>query len=166
MLNLVHILYGVQPRSSRQMPQIPARWQQVSFSEAVTDSRDVGPGDLFVALAGDRTDGHRFLVDVAGRGAAGALISAETLQTHPVWLPTERPYALVYPATADGLGEVPTGSFLLIAVDDPLMALQRLAVYHRRQLTPTVVGITGSVGKTTTKEVVAAVLTPPIRTLK
>ena len=166
MFNLVHILYGVQPRSTRQMPQIPAQWQQVSFTEAVTDSRDVGPGDLFVALAGEHTDGHRFLADVAGRGAGGALVNAKTLAAHPEWLPTEQPHAPVEPARAQGLDEAPEGSFLLIAVDDPLMALQRLAVYHRRQLTPTVVGITGSVGKTTTKEVVAAVLSHRFRTLK
>lgn len=166
MLNLVHVLYGVQGRATRQMPAVPARWQQVSFTEAVTDSRAAGGGGLFVALAGERTDGHRFLADVAGRGAAGALVSAATVEAHPEWLPTERACALVNPATADGLGEAPEGSFLLIAVDDPLMALQRLAVYHRRQLTPTVVGITGSVGKTTTKEVVAAVLARRFRTLK
>jgi UDP-N-acetylmuramoyl-tripeptide--D-alanyl-D-alanine ligase len=165
-LNLMHICYGVQPRSTRQMPIIAPRWQQVSFSEAVTDSRAAGPGDLFVALAGERTDGHRFLADVAGRGAGGALVSAATIAAHPEWLPSERAFALVEPTTAQGLDEAPEGSFLLIAVDDPLMALQRLAVYHRRQLTPTVVGITGSVGKTTTKEVVAAVLSRRFRTLK
>ncbi|MBC8078159.1 MAG: UDP-N-acetylmuramoyl-tripeptide--D-alanyl-D-alanine ligase, partial [Chloroflexales bacterium] len=148
------------------MPTVAARWQQVSFSEAATDSRAIDPGDLFVALTGERTDGHRFLADVAGRGAGGALVSAATLQAHPEWLPSERAYALVEPATANDLDGAPEGSFLLIAVDDPLMALQRLAVYHRRQLTPTVVGITGSVGKTTTKEVVAAVLSRRFRTLK
>jgi UDP-N-acetylmuramoyl-tripeptide--D-alanyl-D-alanine ligase len=165
-LNLMHICYGVQPRTTRQMPMLAPRWQQVSFTEVVTDSRTVGPGDLFVALSGERTDGHQFLADVAGRGAFGALVSAKTIAAHPEWLPIERSWALVEPATAQGLDQAPEGSFLLIAVDDPLMALQRLAVYHRRQLTPTVVGITGSVGKTTTKEVVAAVLSRRFRTLK
>jgi UDP-N-acetylmuramoyl-tripeptide--D-alanyl-D-alanine ligase len=165
-LSLVHVLYGIQPKGTRQMPALPAHWQQIGFHEAVTDSRDVMPGALFVALAGERTDGHNFLADVAGRGASGALVSATVIAQRREALNLGRPWALVEPATGHGLEQAPQGAFLLIAVDDPLMALQRLAVYHRRQLTPTVIGITGSVGKTSTKEVVAAVLGRRYRTLK
>src|SRR3712207_3547304 len=99
----MHICYGVHPRTTRQLPMPAPRWQQVSFTEVVTDSRAAGSGDLFVALSGERTDGHQFLADVAGRGAFGALVSAETIAAHPECLPTERAWALVEPATAQGL---------------------------------------------------------------
>src|SRR5438034_10367908 len=62
--------------------------------------------------------------------------------------------------------DAPPDTVFLIAVDDPLAALQRLAAYHRSLFTPTVIGITGSVGKTSTKEVTAAVLGRRYRTLK
>lgn len=166
MLSLVHILYGVQSKATRQMPAIPAHWQQVAITEVVSDSRDVTPGSLFIALAGERTDGHRYLSDVAQRGAQAALVKAGS--AHAFW-PAEgsgRPWALVDPATGAGLEQATPEALLLIAVDDPLMAVQRLAAYHRRQLAPTVIGITGSVGKTSTKEVVAAVVAQRFSTLK
>jgi len=149
------------------MPYIPPQWQDITFGEAVTDSREVEPGTLFIALSGERTDGHSFLPDVIARGALGALVSRAEVEARSAALAqTERPWALIDPVTGEGLAEAAHGTCLLIAVDDPLMAVQRLAVYHRQQLTPTVVGITGSVGKTSTKEVVAAVLSRRLRTLK
>ncbi len=167
MLTLVHILFGVQPKSTRQMPRIPVQWQDVRFSEVVTDSREVKPGALFVALAGDNTDGHNFLVEAAERGALGALVRRESVERRSADLARlQQPWILLDPAQADELNKVAPPTFVMIAVDDPLISLQRLAVYHRRQLTPTVVGITGSVGKTSTKEVVAAVLGRCFRTLK
>ncbi|MEI7771938.1 MAG: UDP-N-acetylmuramoyl-tripeptide--D-alanyl-D-alanine ligase [Chloroflexales bacterium] len=167
MLRLVHVLYGVQPRSYREMPHIPSQWQDLNFGDAVTDSREVEPGTLFIALAGERTNGHMFLADVIAHGAAGALVSRVEVEARSEALAqSKRPWALIDPATGDGLADAAPGTCLLIAVDDPLMAVQRLAVYHHRQLTPTVVGITGSVGKTSTKEVVAAVLSRRFRTLK
>lgn len=149
------------------MPHIPPQWQDVTFGEAVTDSREVEPGMLFIALAGERTNGHSFLPDVIAHGAQGALVTRAEVEARSESLAqTERPWALIDPATGEGLADTAPGTCLLIAVDDPLMAVQRLAVYHRRQLTLTVVGITGSVGKTSTKEVVAAVLSRRFRTLK
>lgn len=167
MLRLSEVLYGVQPRWSRQLPHLPPRWQAVGFGEAATDSREVEPGGLFLALAGERTDGHRFLADVIARGARGALVARTSVEARREALSgASRPWAIVDPASGAGLPDAPPDACLLIAVDDPLMAVQRLAVYHRRQLTPTVVGITGSVGKTSTKEVTAAVLSRRFRTLK
>ncbi|GAB4437951.1 MAG: UDP-N-acetylmuramoyl-tripeptide--D-alanyl-D-alanine ligase [Chloroflexi bacterium OHK40] len=166
-LRLIHVLHGVQPRWSRGLPYLPPQWQAASFGEVVTDSREVEPGTLFLALEGERTDGHNFLADVLARGARGALVSRAAVEQRFAALSgVSRPWALVDPATGAGLAEAPPDACLLIAVDDPLMAVQRLAVYHRGQLTPTVVGITGSVGKTSTKEVVAAVLGRRYRTLK
>ncbi|HMQ33570.1 MAG TPA: UDP-N-acetylmuramoyl-tripeptide--D-alanyl-D-alanine ligase [Chloroflexaceae bacterium] len=167
MLRLSEVLYGVQPRWSRQLPHLPQQWQAVGLGEVATDSREVEPGGLFLALSGERTDGHNYLPDVIARGARGALVTREAVEARREALSgTSRPWVLVNPATGAGLPEAPPDACLLIAVDDPLMAVQRLAVYHRRQLAPTVVGITGSVGKTSTKEVAAAVLSRRYRTLK
>lgn len=167
MVGLANVLYGVQPAWSRQMPYIPPQWQELVFGETVIDSREVEPGTLFVALAGERTNGHTFLPDVIARGALGALVSRTEIEARTTILArTPRRWALVNPVTGAGLDSATPGVCLLIAVDDPLMALQRLAVYHRRQLTPTVVGITGSVGKTSTKEALAALLSQRFCTLK
>jgi len=104
------------------------------------DSRSVDTGDLFVALRGDRFDGHRFVEGAFAAGACGALVS-------------ER----------DALGVSPTGG---IVVDDTLLALQRLAGYVRRASGTRVVAVTGSVGKTTTKELAAAVASARYRVFK
>ncbi len=91
------------------------------------DSREVGPGDLFVALKGTATDGHRYLDDVFARGAAGALVSQPTAQ----------------PA---------------VQVSDTMVALQQLGAAARARMAGKVIGVTGSVGKTGTKEMLFAAL--------
>jgi UDP-N-acetylmuramoyl-tripeptide--D-alanyl-D-alanine ligase len=101
------------------------------------DSRTARPGDLFVALRGETLDGHDFAGDALGAGAVAALVA------RPV----------------DGV----VG--LQIVVPDPLAALTALAAYVREDVDPLVVGITGSVGKTTTKDLVAAVLGRRLRTV-
>jgi len=98
----------------------------------VHDSRQVNPGDLFVALPGERTDGHRFLPEAFARGACGAIVSDETA--------------------------VPQNGRNLILVDDPLRALQALARAWRDTLSARFVGITGTCGKTTTKAILAHLL--------
>ena len=162
MLTLDEVLLGVQAPEERQQPAIPPAFQQVAFSEVVIDSRAATPGTLFVALRGEHADGHDFLADALARGALGALVRRAQVAT----LLPGRPYALVDPASGAGLEGAAPELSLLIAVDDPLAALQRLAAYHRRLFTPTVIGITGSVGKTSTKEVTAAVLRRRYCTLK
>jgi UDP-N-acetylmuramoyl-tripeptide--D-alanyl-D-alanine ligase len=108
------------------------------------DSRTVAPGDLFFAVRGDRFDGHNFVVAALERGAVAALVSRERVSTLP-------DAALALP--------------LLIA-EDPLLALQALAGHVRRQWGRRVVAITGSAGKTTTKEAVAAALGAKFHVLK
>ncbi len=99
-----------------------------------TDSRKVGEGDLFVALKGDRFDGHKFLGDVAASGAGAMLLSALPLET-----------------------ESYRGG--IIRVKDTLKALQTLAYRHRKDSPGLfVVGVTGSNGKTSTKDFLSAVL--------
>lgn len=107
----------------------------------VIDSRDVSPGDFFIPLPGEKTDGHFYLADAARRGAAGCFVRAG--------------YG----------GEIPQG-LTAIEVDDPLLALQRLAKAYRRKFTLPVVAVTGSVGKTTTKDLIAAALSGKLKTLK
>jgi UDP-N-acetylmuramoyl-tripeptide--D-alanyl-D-alanine ligase len=160
--DLEEVLLGVQPAESRQALALPQALRQVAFSEAVIDSRLATPGVLFVALSGERVDGHSFVADAARRGARAALVAREKV----AGLALDRPFALVDSASGAGLEQAAPGALLLIAVDDPLGSLHRLASFHRARFRPTVVGITGSVGKTSTKEATAAVLARRYRTLK
>lgn len=108
------------------------------------DSRTVVQGELFFAVRGDRLDGHDFVVAALERGAVAALVSRAKVASLP-------DAALAAP--------------LLIA-EDPLFALQALATQVRRQWGRRVVAITGSAGKTTTKEAVAAALGAKFNVLK
>jgi UDP-N-acetylmuramoyl-tripeptide--D-alanyl-D-alanine ligase len=108
-----------------------------------TDSRSIRRGDLFVALRGDRFDGHEFVPTVLAQGAAGAIV-------HDGYhLPSSFP-----PVRRIARQSVP----FLFGVRDPLFAYQQLATHYRSRFTIPVVAVTGSNGKTTTKEMVAAVL--------
>jgi len=109
---------------------------------AAVDSRQVVPGNLFVALPGERSDGHRHL-SAAARAGATALLVRELL--------------------AD---QVLPDDVAVIAVDDTLGALQALAEEWRSRFNPLVVGVTGSIAKTSTKDAVAAVLGSRWNTLK
>jgi UDP-N-acetylmuramoyl-tripeptide--D-alanyl-D-alanine ligase len=160
-LKLEEVLIGVQQAEGRHAPSIPPALGRVAYSEAVIDSRLATHGSLFVALSGEKVDGHRFLADAVARGASAALVRRERVAE----LDPGRPFALVEPDGAGLAGAAPE-TVLLIAVDDPLAALQRLAAYHRGLFAPKVIGITGSVGKTSTKEVAAAVLRRRYSTLK
>src|SRR4030095_11074029 len=106
-----------------------------------------------VALRGEHVDGHDFLADAVARGARAALVRRD----RAAGLVLDRPFTLAEP-TGAGLATATPAAVLLLVVDDPLAALHRLASYHRGMFAPKVIGITGSVGKTSTKEVAAAVL--------
>ncbi len=127
-----------------------------SLSAVGIDSRNVQPGSLFVALPGEHTDGHRFVGHAFSRGAAAALVD------HPVdgpWATLDlRQPGTPLPETMD--------TPLCLLVDNTLDALQQVAAWWRNQFSVQVVGITGSVGKTTTKEITAAVLRQRFVTLK
>jgi UDP-N-acetylmuramoyl-tripeptide--D-alanyl-D-alanine ligase len=128
------------------------------ITEAAIDSRQVIPGSLFVAIPGERVDGHEFVADAFERGASFALIQHDipgTCQTLDL-------------RSASGAVDLP-GSFdspICLRVENSLAALQQIARFWRRKLDLRVVGITGSVGKSTTKEVIAEVLDQRYRTLK
>ena len=105
------------------------------FENISTDSRALQPGDLFIPLRGERFDGHDFLDAALSVGVAGALIAR------------------------DWAGYVPE-QLATVVVDDTLMAYQQIALAWRRQLPCPVVAVTGSAGKTTTRELIKACLGP------
>jgi UDP-N-acetylmuramoyl-tripeptide--D-alanyl-D-alanine ligase len=110
--------------------------------DVVTDSRSMTAGDVFVALRGPRFDGHSFAAEALARGAAGVVV--------------ERAWAEAHRGTGDGV----------IAVDDTLVGLQDVAHAVRVESGAKVVAITGSAGKTTTKESIAALLATRLRVVK
>ena len=116
---------------------------------AAVDSRRVEPGMLFVALPGERTDGHRFLADAVARGAAALLVTRD--------LPD---------AELDALAAAAPGGCSIVRVRDGIGALHALAASWRLRFDPLVVGITGSIAKTSTKEAVASVLSRSYRVLR
>ena len=93
------------------------------------DTRTLAPGDLFIALVGENGDGHRFVADALAKGASGAMVHQKVPASGP-----------------------------LLRVDDTLAALTRLGAYARARFAGCVVAITGSVGKTTTKEMLRCIL--------
>jgi UDP-N-acetylmuramoyl-tripeptide--D-alanyl-D-alanine ligase len=105
------------------------------------DSRTVGPGELFFAVRGERLDGHDYVNSALEKGAVAAVVQKDQLHRY---LDNPR----------------------LLAVDDTLLALQTLATAVRRLWDKPLVGVTGSAGKTTTKEAVAHVLGARFRVLK
>jgi UDP-N-acetylmuramoyl-tripeptide--D-alanyl-D-alanine ligase len=119
-----------------------------SHTQAATgysiDSRTLKPGDLFFAVRGERFDGHDFVATALERGACSAVVAKSKV--------------LELPETAR--------QHTLLIVDEPLIALQTLAAAVRRHWGKRVIGITGSAGKTTTKEAVATVLAAQFQVLK
>ena len=107
--------------------------RQATAAGLSIDSRTIKPGDLYIAIRGERLDGHAFVGDALKAGAAGLLVSDEAAA----------------PAEADGF---------VVVVADTLAALQALGREIRRRSAALVVAITGSAGKTTTKELTAALL--------
>lgn len=116
-------------------------------ARATIDSRAAGPGLLFVGLPGSTHDGGAFAADALAAGAWGTLTSPE----HAV-------------GAARAAGSI-TGGAAVLAAADPLRALQDLAREWRRELGARVIGVTGSAGKTTTKELLRRLLEPHVLTV-
>jgi UDP-N-acetylmuramoyl-tripeptide--D-alanyl-D-alanine ligase len=119
-----------------------------TFSGVSIDSRTLAPGELFVAIRGDRFDGADFIGAAVDAGAGGIVV--------------ERSW---FPASPKGVRPIPGGA-AVIEVDDAVVALQALAQAIRRQSGTKVVAITGSAGKTTTKEVTADFLSGRYRVIR
>ncbi len=109
------------------------------FTGISTDSRTARMGELFIALQGENFDGHEFIDQAIERGARGVIISKEVLIATPVHI---------------------------FRVDNTLTALQQLAEYHRNKFSIPIIAVTGSNGKTTTKDMIAAVLATSLCILK
>jgi len=133
----------------------PARASDRVITDAAIDSRLVIPGSLFVALPGEHADGHDFVADAFQRGALLALIDRKVQLEVPV-LDLRRKSGQLPPV------ELPCA----LRVKDTLQALQTIARHWRARLDLRVIGITGSVGKSTTKEVAADLLGRRYRTHK
>lgn len=129
------------------------------FSEAVIDSRQLINGTLFVALGGENTDGHQYVTEAFRKGAQAALVSRSVPGTREIDLRSSAARSFLIP---DPFPHTP----FCILVDDPVAALQKIATFHRDQLDLTVVGITGTVGKSTTKELVYEVVSRAFTTIK
>ena len=148
MLTLADIVQGITGERPQELEQRP--------SAVRIDSRCVESGDVFIALKGERVDGHDYAGEALERGAV-LLVADKPVE---VDLPTVNlkglrrrlPEAWALPS--------------LLQVSDSLKSLQELAAYWRRRFSPRVIGITGSVGKTTTKELTADVLSCHFPTLK
>ena len=148
MLHLGHLLAPLvdyQPRGS-----------EPDLSGAVVDSREVKRGSLFVALEGERHDGHDFVADAFDRGAVAALVERQVV-----------PGTL----TIDTTGDAPIVPETIappvqVVVDDTVAAMHRVASAWLERCQVRVIGITGSVGKTSTKELTYAVLAQRYRTFK
>jgi UDP-N-acetylmuramoyl-tripeptide--D-alanyl-D-alanine ligase len=111
--------------------------ERMEITGVSIDSRTIKAGELFVAIRGDRFDGHDFVPDALKKGAWGAVVERAVLETR---------YASI-----GGLKNI-------IAVEDTLLSLQEMSLIHRKKFSLPVVGITGSNGKTTTKEMLACIL--------
>src|SRR5580704_6431902 len=105
------------------------------------DSRTVAPGQLFFAVKGERLDGHDYVEQALEKGAAAAVVRRDQLGRYP-------------------------GETRLLAVEDTLVALQTLATAVRKLWGKPLIAVTGSAGKTTTKDAIAHVLSTRFRVLK
>jgi UDP-N-acetylmuramoyl-tripeptide--D-alanyl-D-alanine ligase len=121
----------------RLLGEILGRLEHVEVKGVSIDSRNIREGELFVALKGDRFDGHDFVPDAIRNGAWGALVERAAL---------EKKFS-----SLGGLKNI-------LPVEDTLSALQEMSCMHRKKFSIPVVGITGSNGKTTTKEMLARIL--------
>ena len=129
-----HFLKGVLPEATIISQVFP---EDARFS---VDSRSLQPGDIFVALQGERVDGHDHIASAIKAGAAGLIIDV-------------RKRDLLKKLDARDLGKK-----LIVAVADPLDALYKLAAARRAQFANPIVAVTGSIGKTSTKELLASIL--------
>ncbi len=130
---------------------------RTELKQAVIDSRQVEPGALFIALPGEHVDGHDYVADALEHGAVAALVEQDVDFE-----------ADVLDFRRDVREQLSTAitTPVILRVEDSLLGLQRTAAFWREQLSLRVVGITGSVGKSTTKELTAEVLSRRFRTIK
>lgn len=151
-LTLGELLIGIMDQAPKSISP------QAEIPRTVIDSRLAGPGCLFIALRGERCNGHDFIPEAIAKGAA-AVIAENPPATGLCHVVDLRDPGL-------NLDDLAFSIPVCLVVPDSLKALQRAAAHWRRRHHVQVVGITGSVGKTTAKEIIAAVLSQRYCTLK
>ena len=162
MLTLADILEGLIQQRFAALAMLP-------IANVVIDSREVIRGDLFVAFTGERTNGHQYVGHAFGRGAIAALVEEDLAPatfdvTEAIWVDARYNAAETISAVVKDAGP---DRPVLIRVDSTEAALQKVAKFWRGRFPNLrVVGITGSIGKTTTKELTAQVLSERFVTLK
>lgn len=140
--------------------RLASNCQTGHFSCISTDSRTIQDGALFVAIAGDNYDGHYFLDAAASQGATGALVNEAFVEAHIA------SHVVLQEGIKKSTGSIGFTGLCLIAVPDTLKALGDLAAYRRKHSNASVVAITGTNGKTTTKEMTASILARSFSILK
>ncbi len=144
--NIIYALTGVETSSN-----------PIMITEAVIDSRKAIPGSLFIALPGERSDGHDFVKNAFENGAVIALIQKD--------IGTEFRILDLRGSQSNQEISIPQAPFCIL-VDDSLKSLQDIARYWRQKLSTRIIAITGSVGKSSTKELTAEVLSRKFHTYK
>jgi UDP-N-acetylmuramoyl-tripeptide--D-alanyl-D-alanine ligase len=124
-------------QDTRTLEELQGKLQRMEIRGISIDSRTVQAGELFVALRGDRFDGHDFVPDALRRGAWGAVVERSALESRY--------------ADMSGLRNI-------VPVEDTLLSLQEMSLMHRKKFPVPAVAVTGTNGKTTTKEMLASVL--------
>ncbi len=159
MLTLANVIEGL----TGYYPRGEAEGQRIS--QVVINSRETTPGSLFVALPGECVDGHDYVADAFSRGAIAALVH-RTLDIGCQTLDISQISNFQFPIS-DLQSQISNLQLpICLKVADSLKGLQQLATYWRVRFSPRVVGITGSVGKSSTKELTWAVLRRRFNTLK
>ncbi len=157
-LTLAHLVAAVTAQ-----PVVAGEWLNTPITDVAVDSRRVTPGSLFVALVGEKADGHRYVAEALQRGAVAALVEQDMVFDAECWILDTRAPVIQHSAS---LSPIP----VLVRVENSLQALQTFAAHWRATVAAPsslrVVGITGSIGKTSTKEVVASVLSQRYATIK
>ena len=129
------------------------------ITEAAIDSRHAIPGSLFVAIPGEKVDGHDYIAEAFKRGASFALTQRDVDDSF-------RTLDLRSLSPTDAIASSDLAAPLCLRVENTVTTLQQIARFWRRKMDVRVIGVTGSVGKSTTKEMIAEVLTTRYRTLK
>ncbi|MBN2146287.1 MAG: UDP-N-acetylmuramoyl-tripeptide--D-alanyl-D-alanine ligase [Anaerolineales bacterium] len=153
MADVVEALTGIRPEE--------AVWHDAVITEGAIDSRQAIPGSLFIAVRGERVDGHIYVEHAFSRGASCALIQEDLTARVPVL-----DLRAGWDAQAAAHFSAETEGAFCLWVNNTVEALQQIARFRRARMDLEVIGITGSVGKSTTKELVAEVLGQRYRTLK
>jgi UDP-N-acetylmuramoyl-tripeptide--D-alanyl-D-alanine ligase len=158
MLTLADVVEGI---SGRRIEALASS----RVHDVVIDSRQALRGDVFVALPGENVNGHDFVGHAFGRGAIAAFVELDKvagLEGLEIWrFDARNLHTQPFTIEISNLSKP-----LLIRVENTMRALQRLAAFWRTKFDVRVIGVTGSVGKTTTKELAAQVLSTRYRTLK